>query len=44
MTSDDDSARVHGNDERLSVAGLGRFLEYVWWAVVDVAAAKEEGK
>ncbi len=44
MTSDDDSARVHGNDERLSVAGLGTFLEFVWWAVVDVAAAKEQGQ
>jgi acetylornithine deacetylase/succinyl-diaminopimelate desuccinylase-like protein len=40
MSSDDDSARVHGNDERLSVEGLGRFLEYIWWSVIDVAAAK----
>ena len=41
LSSDDDSARVHGNDERLSVDGLGKFLEYVWWSVIDVAAAKE---
>jgi acetylornithine deacetylase/succinyl-diaminopimelate desuccinylase-like protein len=41
VSSDDDSARVHGNDERISVNGLGKFLEFVWWAVVEVAAAKE---
>lgn len=44
VTSDDDSARVHGNDERLSIDGLGKFLEFVWWAVVDVAAAREGGQ
>ena len=41
MSSDDDSSRVHGNDERTSIEGLGKFLEFVWTAVVDVAAAKE---
>lgn len=41
VASDGDSTRVHGNDERLSVAGLRDFLEYVWWSVTDVAAAAE---
>ena len=41
MSTDDDSSRVHGNDERTSVEGLGKFLEFVWTAVIDVAAAKE---
>jgi acetylornithine deacetylase/succinyl-diaminopimelate desuccinylase-like protein len=41
LTSDDDSSRVHGNDERLSIAGLGKFIEFVWRAVIDVAAAEE---
>ncbi|MEW6125564.1 MAG: M20/M25/M40 family metallo-hydrolase [Acidobacteriota bacterium] len=31
---------VHGNDERLSIDGLGKFVEFIWRAVVDVAGAK----
>lgn len=31
---------VHGNDERISVAGLRKFLEYLWAVTVDVAATK----
>jgi acetylornithine deacetylase/succinyl-diaminopimelate desuccinylase-like protein len=42
VASDEDSARVHGNDERLSIEGVGKFLEYVWWSVTEVAAAKGE--
>ena len=41
LSTDEDSARIHGNDERLSVEGLGKFLEYVWWAVTDIAAEKK---
>jgi len=37
VSEDGDSARIHGNDERVSVAGLRTFLEYLWTAVVDVA-------
>jgi acetylornithine deacetylase/succinyl-diaminopimelate desuccinylase-like protein len=32
--------RIHGNDERISVANLGKFVEYLHAAVVDIAAAK----
>jgi acetylornithine deacetylase/succinyl-diaminopimelate desuccinylase-like protein len=40
VMSDRELAGIHGNDERLSVKGLGQFLEVVYWAVVDVAASK----
>jgi acetylornithine deacetylase/succinyl-diaminopimelate desuccinylase-like protein len=40
VSTDEESNRVHGNDERISIAGLGRFLEFLWTAVTDVAAAK----
>lgn len=31
---------MHGNDERLSIRSLGRFLEFVWLAVTEVAATR----
>src|SRR4029077_1527665 len=40
-TSDDDALRVHGNDERIRLEGEGKFLEYLYAAVVDVAASKK---
>jgi len=38
--TDEDSARTHGNDERISIPGLGKFLEFLWWSVVEVAGAR----
>lgn len=38
--SDEDVKRVHGNDERVSIEGLGQFIQYVYAAVTDVAGAK----
>ena len=35
-----DREAVHGNDERLGVAGLGKFVELLYGAVVDVAGAR----
>ena len=35
-----DSARVHGNDERVQLEGLAKFYDYVFETVIDVAAAK----
>src|SRR5262249_15017200 len=32
------NALLHGNDERIRVAGLRQYLEFVYAAVVDVAA------
>jgi len=40
VLSEEDSNRFHGNDERISIDGLRKFLEYTWVAVIDVAAAK----
>lgn len=42
VSTDVEAARVHGNDERLSVDGLARFLEFVYSAVLDVAANSEK--
>ena len=39
-TSDDDALRVHGNDERIRMDGEGKFVEYLYTAVVDVVASK----
>jgi hypothetical protein len=37
ISADGDRARIHGNDQRVSIAGLRGFLEYLWTAVIDVA-------
>jgi len=39
--SDDDLRRVHGNDERVSIEDLGKFTDYLYAVVVDVAASKK---
>ena len=36
----DGGVRAHGNDERIAIAGIRPFLELVYRAVADVAAAK----
>src|SRR4030095_11088060 len=36
----DELVRVHGNDERISIEELGKFVEYLRAAVLDIAAAK----
>ena len=38
---DDDLHRVHGNDERMSVNGLGQFVDYLWAVVTEVAATRK---
>ena len=40
IAGDRERGSVHGNDERISVEGLGRFVEFIYWAVMDVAATK----
>lgn len=40
VAGDRERASVHGNDERISVEGLGKFVEFIYWAVLDVAGAK----
>jgi acetylornithine deacetylase/succinyl-diaminopimelate desuccinylase-like protein len=39
---DEKDAPPHGNDERVSIVALGRYVEYIYRTVVDVAAAKEK--
>ncbi|HSE48376.1 MAG TPA: M20/M25/M40 family metallo-hydrolase [Terriglobales bacterium] len=38
--TDEDRKRVHGNDERISVEQLGKFVEYLWHATTDIAGKK----
>ena len=38
--ADKEVTGMHGNDERISVKGLGQFMEFIWHAVLDVATAK----
>ena len=40
-TSDADALRVHGIDERIRLDGLGKFMDYLYSAVFDVAASKK---
>ena len=40
VSSDREVSGVHGNDERLSLAGLRQFLEFLYTVVIEVAAAK----
>jgi acetylornithine deacetylase/succinyl-diaminopimelate desuccinylase-like protein len=40
ITTLEDNSRMHGNDERIKIAALKPYLEFVWQAVVDVAAAQ----
>jgi acetylornithine deacetylase/succinyl-diaminopimelate desuccinylase-like protein len=40
VVTEDDGSRMHGNDERLSIEGLGKFIEFLYHAVTDVAAAR----
>jgi acetylornithine deacetylase/succinyl-diaminopimelate desuccinylase-like protein len=40
MATEEDRRRVHGNDERTSIEGLGKFVQFLWIAVTDVAAKR----
>ncbi|HTK29042.1 MAG TPA: M20/M25/M40 family metallo-hydrolase [Vicinamibacterales bacterium] len=40
VAGDRERGAVHGNDERLSVEGLGKFVELIYAAVTDVAASR----
>ncbi len=36
----EDRRRIHGNDERLQIAGFGKFVEFLYAATSDLAGAK----
>ncbi|MBC8123894.1 MAG: M20/M25/M40 family metallo-hydrolase [Gemmatimonadaceae bacterium] len=40
VVTDEERLRIHGNDERLSIAGLGKFVELLYRSVVEIAATK----
>ena len=39
--TDEDASRVHGNDERVSIDALGKFLDFLYTALIEVAASKK---
>jgi acetylornithine deacetylase/succinyl-diaminopimelate desuccinylase-like protein len=40
VVGDKERSAIHGNDERLSIAGLGQFVQLIYAAVTEVAAAR----
>ncbi len=40
VVGDRERGAIHGNDERLSVEGLGKFVELIYTAAIEVAGAK----
>jgi acetylornithine deacetylase/succinyl-diaminopimelate desuccinylase-like protein len=36
----EDLKRIHGNDERLQIAGFGKFVQFLYAATVEIAGAK----
>jgi acetylornithine deacetylase/succinyl-diaminopimelate desuccinylase-like protein len=40
VMSPEDLKRVHGNDERLQIAGFGKFVEFLFVAATEIAGAK----
>jgi acetylornithine deacetylase/succinyl-diaminopimelate desuccinylase-like protein len=40
IATEEDANRIHGNDERISLAGLRQYLEFLYAVVADVAGAK----
>lgn len=40
VMSADDLKRIHGNDERIQIAGFGKFVQFLYATTVDLAGAK----
>jgi acetylornithine deacetylase/succinyl-diaminopimelate desuccinylase-like protein len=40
VISSDDRNRIHGNDERIQIAGFGKFVQFLYTATVEIAGAK----
>jgi acetylornithine deacetylase/succinyl-diaminopimelate desuccinylase-like protein len=36
----EDLKRIHGNDERIQIAGFGKFVQFIFTATLDLAGAK----
>ncbi|HAM74024.1 MAG TPA: peptidase M20 [Verrucomicrobiales bacterium] len=41
LGSEEDGARIHGNDERVTVDGVGRFFDFLYDTVVRIAASPQ---
>jgi acetylornithine deacetylase/succinyl-diaminopimelate desuccinylase-like protein len=39
-SSADDRSRIHGNDERVDIAGFGKFVDFLYTATVNIAGAQ----
>ncbi|MBM3847862.1 MAG: M20/M25/M40 family metallo-hydrolase, partial [Verrucomicrobia bacterium] len=39
MVSEEDTLTVHGNDERVHIEGLGKFLQFLWATVMTVSGS-----
>src|SRR5215468_3422521 len=37
VMSAEDRKRIHGNDERIEIAGFGKFIQFLYFATVDLA-------
>jgi len=40
VISAEDLKRIHGNDERLQIAGFGKFVEFLYTATAEIAGSK----
>jgi acetylornithine deacetylase/succinyl-diaminopimelate desuccinylase-like protein len=40
VSTTEDHKRVHGNDERVQIAGFGKFVQFLYAATVEIAGAK----
>jgi acetylornithine deacetylase/succinyl-diaminopimelate desuccinylase-like protein len=40
VMSADDEKRIHGNDERIQIAGFGKFVEFLYTAALEIAGAR----
>jgi acetylornithine deacetylase/succinyl-diaminopimelate desuccinylase-like protein len=40
VMSAEDQKRIHGNDERVQLAGFGKFVQFLYTATVEIAGAK----
>jgi len=40
VMSPEDLKRIHGNDERIQIAGFGKFVQFLYAATVEIAGAK----
>jgi acetylornithine deacetylase/succinyl-diaminopimelate desuccinylase-like protein len=40
VMSAEDLKRIHGNDERIQIAGFGKFVQFLFTATLDLAGAK----